>query len=70
MPKSRQKPNNDTTRIVERASRLAVREEIHSPAARTARIKSGLAGVPPRFSSPTPAQKAVIAKKTAKDRWK
>lgn len=43
-------------------------EEQDLPAAKTARIKTGLAGAKARFESLTPAQRAEIAKRAAKKR--
>jgi hypothetical protein len=51
-------------------ARIARGEETESPRAKTARIKSGLAGAKARSDSLTPAQRAEIAKKAAKSRWK
>jgi hypothetical protein len=68
-PQGQRRPA-DTVSAAIMVARIATGEESDSPAAKTARIKSGLAGAKARSESLTPAQRAEIAKKAAKERWR
>ena len=71
MPKGPQgqKRPADAVRAAIMVARIAG-EESDSPAAKSNRIKSGLAGTRARSEDLTPAQRSEVAKKVARTRWK